>query len=128
MLVSNIKSLHRARSVITHQLRLLPCKKVIFVVICIYFTLLLLLKSRTELNSLDEEIVDPDFDNNSYGLNLNLMVSKTRYRDVPRSKWKNILFWNDAYGVRTYDVGFGNEHFYNSMCPDTRSVNNSNNS
>ena len=88
--------------------------------ICIYFTLLLLLKSRTELNSLDEEIVDPDFDNNSYGMNLNLMVNKTRYRDVPRSKWKNILFWNDAYGVRTYDVGFGNEHFYNNMCPDTR--------
>ena len=41
---------------------------------------------------------------------------------MPRNKWKNILFWNDAYGVRTYDVGFGNEHFYNNLCPDTRSV------
>ena len=66
--------------------------------------------------------VDPNFDINDYGQNSNLMVNKTRYRNVPKSKLKNILFWNDAYGVRTYDVGFGNEHFYSNMCPDTRLV------
>jgi hypothetical protein len=28
--------------------------------------------------------------------------------------------WNDAYGVRTYDIGFGREPFYKYKCPDTR--------
>ena len=92
------------------------------IVICIYFALFVLLKSRTELNSVvdEEQVGDPNFDINNYGENLDLMVNKTRFKDVPKTKWKNILFWNDAYGVRTYDVGFGNGHFYNNMCPDTR--------
>ena len=122
MLGTNIKSLHRAKSVIYHHFKVLPYKKVICLVICTYFTLFLLLKSHTELNSLEQEedIGDPNFDINNFGENSNLLVNKTRYRDVPKTKWKNILFWNDAYGVRTYDVGFGNEHFYNNMCPDTR--------
>ena len=63
---------------------------------------------------------------NNYGSNVNVLVNKTRYRDVPKSKLKNILFRNDAYGVRTYDVGFGQEHFYSNLCPDTRCYTTSN--
>ena len=66
------------------------------------------------------------FEINNYGSNVNVLVNKTRYRDVPKSKLKNILFWNDAYGVRTYDVGFGQEHFYTNLCPDTRCYTTSN--
>ena len=66
------------------------------------------------------------FEINNYGSNVNVLVNKTRYRDVPKSKLKNILFWNDAYGVRTYDVGFGQEHFYSNLCPDTRCYTTSN--
>ena len=122
MIATNIKSLHRAKSVIFRHYKVLPYKKVVLLVICIYFALFVLLKSRTELNSIvdEEQVGDPNFDINNYGENLNLMVNKTRFKDVPKTKWKNILFWNDAYGVRTYDVGFGNGHFYNNMCPDTR--------
>ena len=68
------------------------------------------------------------FDVNNYGSNVNLLVNKTRYKNVPNSKLKTILFWNDAYGVRTYDVGFGHEHFYTNMCPDTRCYTTSNRS
>merc|ERR1712223_1771360 len=124
----NIKSLHRAKSVIYHNFKLLPYKKVIFVVIFIYFSLVLMLKSTNYQSDLDNfssaaasaNEVDPDFDINDYGPDSNLMVNKTIYINVPKSKLKNILFLNDAYGVRTYDVGFGNEHFYSNMCPDTR--------
>ena len=69
-----------------------------------------------------------DLEVNNYGSNVNLVVNKSRYRDVPKSKLKNILFWNDAYGVRTYDVGFGQEHFYSNLCPDTRCFTTSNRS
>ena len=72
--------------------------------------------------------ISEDLEVNNYGSNVNLVVNKSRYRDVPKSKLKNILFWNDAYGVRTYDVGFGQEHFYNNLCPDTRCFTTSNRS
>jgi hypothetical protein len=48
------------------------------------------------------------------------LVNKTRYLDVKEEKLKTILMWNDAYGVRTYDIGFGREQFYKYKCPDTR--------
>ena len=79
--------------------------------------------SPVYLQSLSE-----DLEVNNYGSNVNLVVNKSRYRDVPKNKLKNILFWNDAYGVRTYDVGFGQEHFYNNLCPDTRCFTTSNRS
>ena len=72
--------------------------------------------------------ISEDLEVNNYGSNVNLVVNKSRYRDVPKNKLKNILFWNDAYGVRTYDVGFGQEHFYNNLCPDTRCFTTSNRS
>ena len=63
---------------------------------------------------------------NNFGSNLNLPVNKTRFREVPNTELKNILFWNDAYGVRKYDVGDGQEHFYSNLCPDTRCFTTSN--
>ena len=31
-----------------------------------------------------------------------------------------ILFWNEAYGSKEYDLGFGREPFYKARCPETR--------
>ena len=38
------------------------------------------------------------------------------------SELKHILFWNEAYGSKEYDIGFGREPFYANLCPDTRCV------
>ena len=66
--------------------------------------------------------IEPDsiFDINNYGNNLNLVLNKTRYRDVPQNCLKKILFWNEAYGEKIYSIGIGNEPFYTYKCPDTR--------
>ena len=66
--------------------------------------------------------IEPDsiFDINNYGNNLNLVLNKTRHRDVPQNCLKKILFWNDAYGEKVYSIGIGNEPFYTYKCPDTR--------
>ena len=61
--------------------------------------------------------ISEDLEVNNYGSNVNLVVNKSRYRDVPTNKLKNILFWNlkdldKAYGFEKYDVGEGHEHFY----------------
>lgn len=117
----NFKSLYRVKSVIYHQWKILPLKRVIFIVTFLYLTLALLHNNSTEYDN-------EEFEVNNFGPNHNLLVNKTRYRDVPKSKLKNILFWNDAYEVRTYDVGFGQEHFYENLCPDTRCYTTSNRS
>ena len=49
-----------------------------------------------------------EFDINNYGSNVDLKVPKNRHKDTKDSDLKYILFWNDAYGSRVYDVGFGN--------------------
>ena len=70
-----------------------------------------------------EVLVDPSqdgFEVNNWGPNVNLILNKTRYIDVKEDKLKKILMWNDAYGVRTYDIGLGREPFYKYMFPDTR--------
>ena len=66
--------------------------------------------------------IEPDsiFDINNYGNNLNLVLNKTRHRDVPQNCLKKILFWNEAYGKKIYSIGIGNEPFYTYKCPDTR--------
>ena len=66
--------------------------------------------------------IKPDsiFDINNYGKNLNLVLNKTRHRDVPQNSLKKILFWNDAYGEKIYSIGVGNQPFYTYKCPDTR--------
>ena len=63
---------------------------------------------------------DSIFDINNYGNNLNLVLKKTRHRDVPQNCLKKILFWNEAYGEKIYSIGIGNEPFYTYKCPDTR--------
>ena len=35
---------------------------------------------------------------------------------------KHILHWNEAYGDKTYGLGFGREPFYTHVCPETRCV------
>ena len=45
-----------------------------------------------------------------------------RQYDAPESDLKTILMWNDAYGVRDYDIGHGREPFYKYRCPETRCV------
>ena len=58
---------------------------------------------------------ESNFDISNYGNNLNLVLNKTRYRDVPQNNLKKILFWNDNYAI-----GIGNDPFYTYKCPDTR--------
>lgn len=126
-----IKSLQRVKSVVCHQLKLLPAKRVIILLALVYCTLFLI--GRLDHSHLLQQVQDSksttgDFEINNFGTNVNLLVNKTRYRTVPKTELKNILFWNDAYGVRTYDVGFGREHFYENLCPDTRCYTTSNRS
>ena len=33
------------------------------------------------------------------------------------SKYKKILFWNEAYGGKTYDIGIGSDVFHQAGCP-----------
>ena len=59
------------------------------------------------------------FEMNNYGPNMNFLVNKTRYKDIPESKLKTILFWNlkdmdMAYGFQKYDFGEGKKLFYYS--------------
>ena len=69
------------------------------------------------------ELYDSEvYEVNNYGPNDNLLVRRDRDRDVPESELKTILMWNDAYGVRTYDIGHGREPFYRYKCPETRCV------
>ena len=114
----NLTKLHRARVATYAHLRMLSGKKLIVIFCSIYLTLFILTSSHR--GGPQSAGTSEDFEVNSFGTNINLPVNKSRYRDVPRAKLKNILFWNDAYGVRTYDVGFGHEHFYTNLCPDTR--------
>ena len=74
-----------------------------------------------------------NFEINDHGPNVNWRLPKTRYREVPSSQLKTILFWNlkdldKAYGFEKYDVGEGHEHFYSNVCPDTRCFTTSNRS
>ena len=63
-----------------------------------------------------EELYNSEvYEVNNYGPNDNLLVRRDRDRDVPESELKTILMWNDAYGVRTYDIGHGREPFYRKV-------------
>ncbi len=116
MLVERLKSLHRT---LLNTFRLGPSQNKVIAILFILFLTIFCLHTNTRDNfsaSNDES----EFEVNNYGDNVNLLVNKTRYRDVPKERWKNILFWNDAYGTRRYDIGFGNEPFYEYRCPETR--------
>jgi len=49
-----------------------------------------------------------------------LQVVKDRQRNASKNELKYILFWNEAYGSKEYDLGFGREPFYTARCPETR--------
>ena len=84
--------------------------------------------NTTEFKTLNENLSqniefnfsESNFDISNYGNNLNLVLNKTRHRNVPQNNLKKILFWNDAYGSKIYSIGIGNEPFYTYKCPDTR--------
>ena len=50
------------------------------------------------------------------------MVKEDRDKDVPKDQLKTILMWNDAYGVREYDIGHGREPFYKVRSNTYRTV------
>ena len=68
---------------------------------------------KIEFNFSDSE---SNFEISNYGNNLNLVLNKTRHRDVPLNDLKKILFWNFI----AKSIGIGNEPFYTNKCPDTR--------
>ena len=59
---------------------------------------------------------------NNFGDNIDLILTKDRQRDSEEKDLKYILHWNEAYGGKEYDIGFGREPFYSSLCPETRCV------
>ncbi|XP_040574510.1 alpha-(1,3)-fucosyltransferase C [Lepeophtheirus salmonis] len=61
-----------------------------------------------------------NYEVNNYGPNLNLILQKDRQKNVNEKDLKIILAWNEAYGSKKYDIGFGREPFYKYKCPETR--------
>lgn len=83
-------------------------------VVFLCFDLFILIsKNKAAFNGEDVEV-------NNWGENEGLILKKNRQREVPQSELKTILMWNDAYGVREYDIGHGREPFYEFKCPETR--------
>ena len=105
----------------TFKIRTFSYNKILFIVGLLFLTSLLVHQHQDFLS-------EEEFEINNFGPNVDLKVPKNRFRDTKESELKNILFWNDAYGSRVYDVGFGREHFYNNKCPETRCFTTSNRS
>ena len=81
----------------------------------------------TFIRSTSNEVYSSNgYEVNNWGENDNLLVLQDRQRDAKESELKTILMWNDAYGVREYDIGHGREPFYKFRCPETRCVATSN--
>ena len=64
---------------------------------------------------------------NNHGPNVNLLVNKTRYNNIPQSKLKTILFFTSrdmekAFGFQKYDFGEGHDIFKTNLCPDPRCI------
>ena len=66
--------------------------------------------------------VDENTTLNNFGDNINLKVDRNRQKNATESDLKYILFWNEAYGTKEYDIGFGRQPFYDNLCPETRCV------
>eukprot|EP00090_Calanus_glacialis_P008606 TRINITY_DN16947_c0_g1_i5.p1 TRINITY_DN16947_c0_g1~~TRINITY_DN16947_c0_g1_i5.p1 ORF type:complete len:435 (-),score=116.30 TRINITY_DN16947_c0_g1_i5:147-1451(-) len=70
------------------------------------------------------KFVAPELDENTvlnnYGDHINMKVDKNRQKNASESELKYILFWNEAYGTKEYDIGFGRQPFYDNLCPETR--------
>ena len=56
--------------------------------------------------------VDSDIAINNFGLNLNLKVNQTKFRNVPKNSLKNILFWNEALPLKLFGLIFVAELIY----------------
>ena len=66
-----------------------------------------------------------DFEINNNGPNVNLLVNKSPYIDIPENKLKTILFFTtrdmeEAFGFQKYDFGEGHQIFKTNLCPDPR--------
>ena len=66
------------------------------------------------------DVDDKNIQLNNFGDHINLRVDKTRQKNANESELKYILFWNEAYGSKEYDLGFGRQPFYDNLCPETR--------
>ena len=104
------------------KIRTFSTNKILLIVAILFLTSLVLHQNNQVL------LVSEEYDINNYGSNIDLKVPKNRHREAKNSDLKHILFWNDAYGSRVYDVGFGREHFYTNKCPETRCYTTSNRS
>ena len=99
MILEYFKTLQRA----TKSIRISPSQNKIIVGLCLLLVVIFCLHTSNDVasrNGLQDSLENGDFEVNNYGNNINLLVNKSRYRDVPQQQWKNILFWNDAYGTR----------------------------
>ena len=114
--------IRKLQNVIFKRIRTFSYNKILLCVAIIFLTSLVIHQQNQEV------IFSHDYDINNYGSNVDLKVPKNRHKDTKDSDLKYILFWNDAYGSRVYDVGFGREHFYNNKCPETRCYTTSNRS
>ena len=72
------------------------------------------LEIQTEDNSKDDDLI------NNYGDNVNLHLDPDRQKNAGENELKYILFWNEAYGSKEYDLGFGRQPFFDNLCPETR--------
>ena len=102
----------------------------LFISIFLYVTLVS--KSDSVLNKISQYRISegscpPGFEQNDFGNNHKLCVNASRYKDTYRTKLKNILMWNLAYGTKEYDIGFGQEPFYKyTMCLGEKNKTNKN--
>jgi len=69
---------------------------------------------------IDYPVLDENLQINNFGPNVGLAVAKDRQKNASDDDLKYILFWNEAYGTKEYDLGFGRQPFYSSLCPETR--------
>ena len=57
---------------------------------------------------------------NNHGDNINKKVDVNRQSNASQTGLKYILMWNEAYGTKEYDLGFGRKPFYDNLCEETR--------
>ena len=75
----------------------------------------------------NEIFLDENFKINNNGPNVNLLVNKSRYINIPENELKKILFFTtrdmeEAFGFQKYDFGEGHQIFKTNLCPDPRCI------
>ena len=71
--------------------------------------------------------ISENFEVNNNGPNVNLLVNKSHYINIPENKLKTILFFTtrdmeEAFGFQKYDFGEGHQIFKTNLCPDPRCI------